>query len=110
MGRRTARPSSPRKLGPYDSLIVPGMSADVVQIAVGGYHVCALTKNGTVVCDGAVPHGLASREPCDLSTMTMPRLCRAGEKTNGKTDVPSGLVDVVQIEAGATHTCAITTQ
>lgn len=84
---------------------VPSGLADVVQIAVGDSHACALTNNGSVVCWGALSWGwqagsrAISGGKCD-SRITMLRSCRAGENHYGETNVPSGLVDVVQIALG----------
>lgn len=66
---------------------------DVVQLAAGGSHTCALRSSGTVLCWGSN------------------RVGQLGDGTMGplRTDprVVVGLSDVVSIAAGEDHTCAV---
>lgn len=74
--------------------VVPGL-ADIVAVAVGSSHVCALKSSGTVSCWGANAvgqlgignSGFANSEDSPVSV--------------------AGLVDIVQVAAGAGHTCAL---
>ncbi|KAI7844948.1 hypothetical protein COHA_001595 [Chlorella ohadii] len=59
--------------------IIPSNLPDIVQIAAGETHTCALQRNGTVTCWGSSDKGL----------------------------VPAGLSGVIQLEAGSYHTCAL---
>jgi alpha-tubulin suppressor-like RCC1 family protein len=78
--------------------IVPGLDR-VVQVAVGGWHVCALRDDGTVWCWGAdmfgqLGTGGASDRECD------------GYACNATPSLVPG-VRAVHIAAGAFHTCAL---
>lgn len=81
-------------IGGTSPRVVPGLS-DVVSVAVGGSHVCALKSSGTVSCWGANgvgqlgtgESGFAYSQDSPVSVI--------------------GLTDVVQIAAGAGHSCAL---
>lgn len=59
----------------------PQNLTDVVGIAVGGAHVVAVQREGTVVC--------------------------WGDNSSGQTNVPAGLADVIAVAAGAHHSLAL---
>lgn len=77
-------------------ILVPKL-ADAVAVAVGWGHVCALREDGRVACWGHNDKG-------QLGTAPEPD---AGSEASRRPprDVP-GLVDAVQLEAGADFTCA----
>ena len=87
--------------GPGGSQSTPGpvlapMDADVVQIAVGAEHTCALTSAGAVYCWGGDGYGQLG----DNSGLT-----------NQQAPVPLAAplnANVKQISAGHRHTCALT--
>jgi alpha-tubulin suppressor-like RCC1 family protein len=70
---------------------VVGLS-DVAQLAIGGEHLCALAKNGSVRCWGGNAHG-------QLGDGTL-------ENRIAPTAV-SGLGKVVQLALGVSHSCAL---
>jgi len=77
--------------------------ANVEQVAVGDVHSCALISGGTVKCWGSNTNGqLGDGTTTDRSTPVT--VCDAPGLFFGCS--PS-LTDVVQIAAGASHTCAL---
>jgi alpha-tubulin suppressor-like RCC1 family protein len=72
--------------------LVPGIS-DAIKVTAGTVFACALRSAGTVSCWGQNTHG---------------ELGNGGSGTSSSTPVPvSGLADVVDIEAGYSHVCAL---
>ena len=76
----------------------------IVQISAGGTHTCALTVLGRVLCWG---EGANGRLGNDDSTGVDQEQPVTVVKTEGST---APLKDIVQISAGGTHTCALTSQ
>jgi alpha-tubulin suppressor-like RCC1 family protein len=74
-------------LSPVD----PGLS-DVVQLAGGYYHACALHRDSTLSCWGNNDHGQLGVEGIDMAKVP--------------TKVPN-LDQVTQVAASANHTCAV---
>ena len=76
--------------------------SDIVQISVGWEHVCALTSSREVWCWGAGGSGRLGNNDA------------TGEDKNHAVAVVSGegdtalLADIIQIDAGGRHTCALT--
>jgi alpha-tubulin suppressor-like RCC1 family protein len=69
-----------------------GVCDEILQIADGQYHTCALRSSGTVVCWGENGSGQLG----------------IGSTTDQRTPVPvPGLTDVVDLVAGWEHTCAL---
>jgi|JI10StandDraft_1071094.scaffolds.fasta_scaffold155969_3 alpha-tubulin suppressor-like RCC1 family protein len=65
---------------------------DVIDVAAGSAHACALKTDGTVVCWGGNEYGQLGN----------------GTTTDSLVAVPvSGLNSVISIEAGLSHTCAL---
>jgi len=79
---------------------VPGLTSGVIQIAQGGAHTCVLTAAGGVKCWGLNRSGqLGNGTFTSQSPFIIP----------SPVDVVGLSGGVVQIAAGATHTCAVTT-
>jgi len=83
---------------------------DVVEVAVGRYHSCALRSDGTVVCWGNNTYGQLGTETEQDSFETMDPVGITDEKIRGYSDhatIVKGLSGVQQIAAGAYHNCAL---
>ena len=88
----TAEPQTVTELTDVE---IPG---SVDQVAVGGYHTCALQKgSGRVFCWGYNGFGQVGQEPDQRAE---------NHKISTPTEVP-GLVNIQEIAAGAHHTCAL---
>jgi alpha-tubulin suppressor-like RCC1 family protein len=74
---------------------VAGLSSGVAAVAAGGYHTCALTTGGGVVCWGLNYYGQLG----DGSTTNRPTPTAVSGLGSG----------VAAVAAGVDHTCAITT-
>lgn len=71
---------------------VSGLSSGVADIAVGGYHACALMTGGTVKCWGYNQYGALGN----------------GSTTQSTSPVSvSGLANISQVATGSYHTCAL---
>ena len=70
-----------------------GECDDIIDLAIGGRHTCALRSGGQVVCWGANDEGQAdpTRPVLPLATPT----------------IVTGIDDAIAITAGARHTCAL---
>jgi alpha-tubulin suppressor-like RCC1 family protein len=73
-------------------LLVDGLDGGVQQLAAGGSHTCAITKEGTVKCWGYNNSGQLGREYPDYSAEPL-------EVT--------GVRNAVALSAGLFHTCAV---
>ncbi|MCC7535856.1 MAG: hypothetical protein IT379_06570 [Deltaproteobacteria bacterium] len=76
------------------SVCEAGMSCDVVDLAAGGLHTCALFRSGSVVCWGDNHYGQLGD----------------GTRCDGGSPVPRpvvGLTNVDALSAGVHHTCAL---
>ncbi len=73
---------------------VPGLSSGVVSVSLGRAHSCALMNTGTVKC-----WGLNSKGQIGSGAM--------GGQFLSPVDVP-GLTNVIALETGEEHTCAVT--
>lgn len=81
---------------------VPGL-VDVVQIALGGGHTCALHGDGTVDCWGASDGGQTAAPPASsiaCGKLSSRRCVPAPTKVDG-------LSNVVQLALGTGHSCAL---
>lgn len=76
-----------------DPTSVSGLSGDVIAVAAGGFHNCALTSQGAVYCWGANESGQLGNNSSNDSSLPV----RVANLPN----------DVVAITAGRTHTCAL---
>jgi len=65
-----------------------------LSVSAGAFHTCALRLDGTVACWGRNDHGQIGEDPRQRASINTPL------------NVP-GLQSVVQIAAGAFHTCAL---
>ena len=74
---------------------VSGLASNVVAVAAGEYHACAVTLAGGVKCWGANDSGQLG------DGTTVPRLT--------PTDVPNLAHAVSAVSAGMSHTCALAT-
>ena len=73
--------------------------SDIVQIAVGGYHTCALKSDGKVLCWGGNMAGqLGNNGTTDTD---------APDTVDSGDNVTSPLTGIVQIVLGEYHTCAL---
>lgn len=73
---------------------VPSLSGNIVSIAAGGYHTCALTTSGGVKCWGRNSHGeIGNNDTSDVYTP---------ENVSGLSS------DIASITSGYAHTCALT--
>jgi alpha-tubulin suppressor-like RCC1 family protein len=72
---------------------VPGVT-DAASLALGSSYSCALLRDGTVACWGNNEHGQLGRGNTDES--------------DGSARPVSALTDVVQVESGSVHSCALT--
>ena len=78
-------------------------AADLVQIATSGYHTCALTAAGQVMCWGGNDGGQLGNGQSGLGKhSTTPVYVVAGK------DSSTPLTGIVQIADGGRHTCALT--
>ena len=76
---------------------VPGLGP-VTQVALGGWHACALKADGTVWCWGTNNNGeLGNGEWADAGV----------EVLESVPQMVPGLIDVSQIAAGRNHACAV---
>ena len=95
-------------------------SAIQPQIALGGYHTCALKADGTLSCWGNndegqtnVPAGLSNVSAIAAGLLhtcavkTDGTLSCWGRNYLGQTNVPAGLSNVSAVAAGGEHTCAL---
>ncbi|HVL33552.1 MAG TPA: hypothetical protein VM600_08230, partial [Actinomycetota bacterium] len=85
---------------PYASP-VPGVN-DAIEISAGFDHACAVRNDGTVWCWGRNDHGqlgFSTTTLCVLGTQRIPCALSPGQV--------SGLTDIVHVDAGASHTCAL---
>jgi alpha-tubulin suppressor-like RCC1 family protein len=88
------QPDGPRFAGPCGTGGRPCLE-NVIQVAVGAYHSCALVQAGSVFCWGQNLDGQVGGGPSgDVAT---PRLV-------------AGLASVSGVDAGISHTCAVTTE
>ena len=76
---------------------------NIVQVAPGGNHTCALTLGGNVVCWGRASNGRLGND-CD-SSCTNQNVPVNVKSENGSS---ANLSDIVQVSAGEIHTCALT--
>ena len=74
---------------------------DIVQIDSGGRHTCALTARGEIVCWGGGGDGQLGNDDSNNKNYYPVNVVEAGGST-----VP--LAGIVQISAGESHTCALT--
>lgn len=81
------------------------VGGDVVQIAAGGDHTCALLANGKVRCWGDSSYGQLGYALDDNTIGAMPRI-GDNEPPASAGDVPI-VENVAQIAAGQYHTCAV---
>ncbi len=84
-------PNSSTPMNAFAPTPVPGVTG-IAQIALGGYHSCAVRTTGTVLCFGANLYGQAG-------------LCTGADVTMAA-EVP-GLAGIVQLAAGQYHACAL---
>ena len=75
-----------------------GILTDVIQIATGYAHTCALLSNGQVACWGANWFGQLGTG--DITNRYVPTLVKG-------IDGEGILTDVIQISAGSDHTCTL---
>ena len=80
----------------YTPVGVSGLSSGVIAVTAGASHTCALTIAGNVKCWGNISGGLPGRFPLWGDYSSTP------EDMNGL----SG--DIIALEAGYSHTCALT--
>jgi alpha-tubulin suppressor-like RCC1 family protein len=73
---------------------IAGLPADVAAISVGGYHVCALTAQGEVICWGSNESGQLGRDPPGAG--------------GSELAPPVPLPPVISVATGWDHTCAVT--
>jgi alpha-tubulin suppressor-like RCC1 family protein len=73
---------------------------DAVQVAVGGWHVCALRKTGQLLCWGGNEHGQVGADRTGNALCARDYLC---------VPAPTPVAGVVarQVVAGPFHTCAL---
>ncbi len=104
-------------------LVQDSLDGQVSQVAVGSFHTCAVTKDGSIFCWGDNRNG-QTEVPSDLGkagsvttgsnhscAITLTKTVRCwGENEAGQLDVPADLTDVVSISASLNKTCSITVQ
>lgn len=90
--------STPRKVG----------LRDVVQVAAGASHACALGREGSVHCWGAGEYGQLGSAPTGSCIVTNPRSSWSVPCSRWPVEVP-GIEGAKQLAAGYDHTCAVTT-
>ena len=73
-----------------------GPLSDVIQVSAGRFHTCALENNGKVYCWGQGEYGRLGQGSSDQNDKTTPVLVSGTNNSN-----------MVQIAAGAGHTCAL---
>ena len=73
----------------------------IVQISAGGYHTCALKSNGGVVCWGSEGLGLVGNGNNSSTKRPYPVTVVEAEGSSNP------LANIVQIDVGKTHTCAL---
>lgn len=73
---------------------VTSLGADVIQVAAGFHHACALLTSGAVKCWGDNAEGELGVDPLDVASSSTPIAVAA-------------LADVIQLGAGQFHTCAV---
>ena len=75
----------------------------IVQVSIGGGHLCALSEEGRVYCWGGAVHGQLGNN-CD-SSCTNKNHAVAVVAKDGSTDPLTG---IIQVSAGEDYTCALT--
>jgi alpha-tubulin suppressor-like RCC1 family protein len=83
---------------------VSGLKSGVIALALGGKHICALTKQGGVKCWGWKAYGQLGDGIVDAYTNGI------YDYSTIPVDVSTLTSGVISIAAGKNHTCALTTQ
>lgn len=82
---------------------VEGIGGTVLGITAGGSHTCVLIEGGSVEC-----WGLNSNGELGIGTSTGPDVCFSSRQCSTEPVEVVGLSNATQIEAGNSHTCALT--
>jgi alpha-tubulin suppressor-like RCC1 family protein len=85
----------------------------VKQVSGGKYHSCAVTTDGYVFCwgyndDGRLGNGSTTKSPVPVQVCAVGVTDTSGECKSAD-DRPQVLSGVVQVSAGGSHSCAVTT-
>ena len=94
-----------KRLVPVDVLAAEGntdLLDDIVQVSAGHHHSCALTSGGNVKCWGSASYGQLGNGNRADSNWPIYVIEEDGSSNT--------LDSIVQIAAGANHTCALTTE
>lgn len=79
------------------------LSSGVVKVSAGGSHTCALMDDGKIKC-----WGVNSKGELGIGNHDGPEDCYSGRVcSSSPLDVP-GLMDMQDVSAGGSHTCALT--